>query len=286
MGYADHVTFPPPPPTGPPLGPPPAWTPYGMPVPPPPPRRRPGLVVAIVGLVVVLIGGVALATFLVVRANDENGSDEKAASAPTTTSSPSTSPGSSATTTTTPDGRPTPDGSESPGEDPSTGLTAPYAPTDDTDDDIHNDVKASDYPGDWDFRLGDVAFRATLVRSVDHASCAPVEKSGVLTRQRCSHAVQFIYDAFGGKARITQLFLVFEDQRRATAAQKTLTDKDLSLSADSTRAGGTNGRWVSSVYGNIAMVTVGTSTAAVPDRKLTRIINYMNADFKGALYFK
>lgn len=227
---------------------------------PPPPRRRTGVAVGLVLLAVTTIVGIGVGAFVLA---DRMLDDEPAARPTTPPPSPPTTPA-----------------------DPSTGLTAPYSPTDDTGDDVHGDVKVADFPGDWDFRLGDVEHHARLVRAVDHPTCGAVEQDAVLTRQRCEHAAQWVYTGLGGKVRLTQLFLVFDTERHAKAAQSALQESDLDLPAGSTFAPAEHGRWRSSAYGNIISVTVGTSRTQVDDRRLSSMVNYMNTDFRTALLFK
>jgi hypothetical protein len=267
------MSFPPPPPTGPPPSHPP-YPPFG-----PPPQKgngaRVALVVGGVLLAIVLLGVVAVGAFLVAGGGD----DGRAADHPTrsrTTSAPSSEATSEATSETTSETTAT----------PGTGPTTPYTPSDDTDDDIHNDVKVADFPGNWDFKLGDVEHHATLVSSTDHASCAPVEKGSVLTDQRCTYAAQWVFNALGGKVRMTHLFLVFDTERHAKAAQGAMKDTDFELPDGSIYPSFVQGQWNSSVYGNIVAVTIGTSKVKVNEKKLNSLVNYMNTDFKTALLFK
>jgi len=227
-------------------------------------------VVGLVVLAVAALAGIGVGAFVLAdRMLDD---DTRAGSGSTTGSTDST-------------GTPTPTDEATTPTAPTTGLTAPYSPTDDTGDDVHGDVKVADFPGDWDFKLGDVEHHATLDRSVDHSTCGPVEKDAVLTRQRCEHAAQWVFTALGGKVRLTQLFLVFDTERHAKAAQSALDDADLDLPAGSTFPSYEQGRWNSSVYGNIISVTVGTSRTKVDEKRLTSMVNYMNTDFRTALLF-
>ncbi|MCR1783431.1 hypothetical protein KVF89_12885 [Nocardioides carbamazepini] len=272
------------PPQGPPSGPPsgwgpPAYPPYGPPSGRPPRRRNVGLVVGLVALAVVLLAAIGVGAFLVAGGGDDGdrtADDRTTGDASSEATSETTEPTSEPTS---------PNTSATPTEVPTSVPSAPYTPSDDTDDDIHNDVKAADFPGDWDFKLGDVEHHATLVRSVDQPSCAPVEEGNVLTRQRCQYAVQWVFDALGGKVRLTHLFLVFDTERHAKAAQGTMKDKDFDLPADSTLPSFAAGKWNSGVYGNIVAVTIGTAKAGVAEKRLTSLVNYMNTDFKSALLF-
>lgn len=265
-----------PPPSGPPQGPPPGWVPPGYPpFGPPPRRRRVGLVVGVVVLAVVLLAAVGVGAFLIAGGGDDDGdrtADDRSTAAPGSSSgsTPTGSPGSPSVPT------------DAPTSSPST----PYTPSDDTDDDIHNDVATADFPGDWDFKLGDVEHHAKLLRSVDHPSCAPVEEGNVLTRQRCRYAAQWVFDALGGKVRLTHLFLVFDTERHAKAAQSTMKDQDFDLPDGSILPSFVQGKWNSGVYGNIVAVTIGTSRTKVPEKRLTSLVNSMNSDYRSALLFR
>lgn len=262
--------------------PPPAspsgWGPPGLP--PPyggPPRRGRGATVALVVggavLALLVLVGVGVGAFLLAGGGED---DERATPATEATDPPATGRSTAAS----------PDHPASPTGSPRSGPSTPYTPTDDTDDDIHNDVKVAEFPGDWDFRLGAVEHHATLVRSVDHAGCAPVEAGSVLTAQRCEYAAQWVFDALGGKVRLSHLFLVFDTERHAKAAQAAMKEKDLDLPAGSIHTPFVQGTWSSRVYGNIVAVTIGTSRTEVPEKKLSSLVNHLGADFTSALRFR
>ncbi|GAA3527736.1 hypothetical protein GCM10022263_15500 [Nocardioides daeguensis] len=218
-----------------------------------------GVLVAVVVLVAVALGAYLLA----------GGGDAPSAQQPTRTAT----------------GSPTGSPAGSPAV-PGAGPTTPYTPSDDTDDDIHNDVEVADFPGDWDFRLGDIEHHATLLRTVDHPSCAPVEAGSVLTDQRCTYVAQWVFRALGGRVRLTHLFLVFDTERHARAAQGDLADQDLDLPDGSLVASPAQGTWSSSVYGNIVSVTVGTSRVPVAEQELESLVSSMNSDYESALRFR
>lgn len=276
------------PPSGPPQGPPPGWgPPQGPPGWGPPgqpsyggggPRRNVGLVVAIVALVVLLVGGIVTTAVLLATRDDdgdEKAGDDRTSASTEATTSPSPTDASTGTAIPSP-------------VDPSSPTTpaTPYSPTDDTGDDIHGDVATSDFPGDWNFQLGDVKHNATLRDSWDYDGCGPVETGSVLTQQRCEYAVQWSYAALGGKARVTHVFLVFDTERHAKAAEAKLDDKDLDLRSESVIRDFVQGKWNKSVYGNIVGVTVGTTKSKVSEQKLQSLVNYMNTDYRLALLWK
>lgn len=265
---------------GPPQGPP-GWG-------PPPnggggrPRRNVGLIVGLVALVVLLIGGIATTAVLVAGDDDS----DKEAGGDRTSSSETSEPSSDATAT---DGTIDPSEPSSPGstDDPSaTTPSAPYSPSDDTGDDVHVDVKTSDYPGDWNFKFGDVEHNAKLRQSWDYDSCGAVEKGSALSQQRCEYAVQWSYSALGGKARITHVFLVFDTEPHAKAAESSLKDTDLDLRDESVFPDFVQGKWQKSVYGNAIGVTIGTTNAKVSEKELQSLVNYMNTDYRVALTFQ
>lgn len=273
---------PPPGPPGPPGPPPSGWgPPPGPPWGGPPKKRNVGLVVALVAVLVLLVGGIATTAVLLASGDDDG--DERAGDDPTSQAT-ATEPTQGASSASADPDAPTPPTPPAPPS--SSGPITPYAPSDDTGDDIHADVKAADFPGDWNFKLGDVEANATLRSSKDHASCGPVEASSTLTRQRCQYAVQWSFTALGGKARVVHLFLVFDTQPHAKAAAASLEDRDLDLPAGSLYDDFVQGKWHKSTYGNIIAVTLGTTNATVPEKDLQSLVSYMNTDYRVALGFK
>lgn len=239
-----------------------------------------GLVVALVALVVLLVGGIATTAVLLAGGDDD---DKEAGGDRSTSATTGSSDPSSATTSS-----PTDDPTSSAGTDSPSATTpaTPYSPSDDTGDDVHVDVRASDYPGDWNFKFGDVEHNAKLREAWNYDSCAPVEKGSALSQQRCEYAVQWSYSALGGKARITHVFLVFDTERHAKAAESKLEDGDLDLRAESVFPDFVQGKWQKSVYGNAIGVTIGTTKAKVSEKELQSLVNYMNTDYRVALTFK
>lgn len=231
---------------------------------------------ALVAVLVLLAGGIA--TTAILLANGDDG-DEKADDEPTSQTTSDTPSPSESPTEATSEGVPASPTSP-------TGPITPYSPTDDTGDDIHADVKAADFPGDWNFKLGDVEQHATLRGSWDYDSCSQVEASSALTQQRCDYAVQWNFSALGGKARVVHLFLVFDTQPHAKAAAASLEDKDFDLRDGSLFADFKQGKWHKSTYGNIIAVTIGTTNATVPEKDLQSLVSYMNTDYRVALSFK
>jgi hypothetical protein len=238
-----------------------------------------------VAVVVLLVGGIATTAILLANGDDDGdrkaGTDTSSDASTGTGSSTDSSTDAPTDTATSPSTLEVPTPPTSP-----TGPATPYSPTDDTGDDIHADVKTTDYPGDWNFKLGDVEHKATLRQSWDYDSCGPVEEASVLTQQRCEYSVQWTYAALGGKARITHVFLVFDTERHAKAAESKLKDTDFDLRDEAVFPSFVQGKWNKSVYGNIVGVTIGTTRAKVPEKELQSLVNYMNTDYRLALLFK
>lgn len=304
----------PPPPPGPPQGPPPGWgprpgagtpppdTPTQVPggwgaTPPPPPGppappqgpggwggpdpkggggRRTGLIVGIVALVVLLVGGIVGGAVFALRGGDDE-------TTTTTTEVETSTDGTDSTDNTDDASSDGSAGTGSPGEQESD--FTPYAPTDDAGDDVTLDVKKSDFPGDWNFRLGEKKFDATAAGAWDYKTCAEVEAGAKLTSQRCKYAVQLTYNAFGGKVRLTQLFLVFDTEPRAKSIEGSIAQKDLDLRPGSFFEPRAMGLWVRSSYGNVVVITIGTSKVKVSEDRLDDITSTMNSDFSSALVF-
>ncbi|HWJ11637.1 MAG TPA: hypothetical protein VNS46_19815 [Nocardioides sp.] len=225
-----------------------------------------------------LVGGI-VTTAVLLATGDDDGDDragrDRSTATTEATGSPDPTDASSATVEASPVEPVSP-----------TTPSTPYSPTDDTGDDIHGDVKTSDFPGDWNFKLGDVQHNATLRDSWDYDGCGPVEEGSVLTQQRCEYAAQWTYSALGGKARVTHVFLVFDSERHAKAAEAKLDDKDFDLRPESVIDDFVQGKWNKSVYGNIVGITVGTTNATVSEKKLQSLVNYMNTDYRLALLWK
>ncbi|WP_157548168.1 hypothetical protein [Nonomuraea candida] len=81
----------------------------------------------------------------------------------------------------------------------------------------------ADQYGDWNFRMGDVAFQARKVGGWTYASCAPVDRRGLLAASGCERVVQLAYRAYGGHLTAIQMIMAFPGEKAAQAALKRLT---------------------------------------------------------------
>ncbi|MFG6194030.1 hypothetical protein [Nonomuraea sp. JJY05] len=77
--------------------------------------------------------------------------------------------------------------------------------------------------GDWNFRLGSVTFKAKKVGGWTYGSCAPVDRHGVLARNKCERAVQLAYAAYRGHLTAVQVIMSFPTVKAAKATAMRLT---------------------------------------------------------------
>ncbi|MFF4624573.1 hypothetical protein [Nonomuraea jabiensis] len=78
-------------------------------------------------------------------------------------------------------------------------------------------IDADEY-GDWNFRVGGVTFKAEKVGGWTYDSCAPVDRHGVLARNRCERVVQLAYAAYRGHLTAVQVIMSFPTVKAAKAA--------------------------------------------------------------------
>ncbi|MEV0828551.1 hypothetical protein [Nonomuraea rubra] len=76
--------------------------------------------------------------------------------------------------------------------------------------------------GDWNFRMGSVAFKAKRVSGWTYDSCAPVDRQGVLAENGCERAVQLAYSAYSGHLTAVQVIMSFPSEQAAKATAKHL----------------------------------------------------------------
>ncbi|TYB51820.1 hypothetical protein FXF51_52735 [Nonomuraea sp. PA05] len=69
--------------------------------------------------------------------------------------------------------------------------------------------------GDWNFRMGSVAFKAKRVSGWTYDSCAPVDRQGVLAGKGCGQAVQLAYSAYSGHLKAVQVIMAFPSEKAA-----------------------------------------------------------------------
>lgn len=220
-----------------------------------------------------LLGGIALATALVVACGVlvwllvDNGSGDSAddghlTPAPT---APTTAPSTTAPPTTAPPSTSAPPSTEAP-EDP-------------------NRIHASDFPGDWNFKFGDVALKATYLSSADYATCDPVAGPRLLDRG-CQYAVRWTYRAQGGKLRLSVLEYVMDSAAHAKDAKSKLRSGDLKLPKEALLPSAADEDTYADASQEVLVVSVVTTTSGVGDDVATKYLRYSNADFGSALLFR
>ncbi|MCK2214330.1 hypothetical protein MF672_011075 [Actinomadura sp. ATCC 31491] len=74
---------------------------------------------------------------------------------------------------------------------------------------------------DWNFRLGNVTFKAKKVGGWTYDSCKSIDRQGVLARNKCERAVQLAYSAYRGHLTAVQVIMSFPTVKaaKATAAR-------------------------------------------------------------------
>ncbi|MEV4575382.1 hypothetical protein AB0K16_19220 [Nonomuraea jabiensis] len=147
-------------------------------------------------------------------------------------------------------------------------------------------INADEY-GDWNFRLGSVTFKAEKVGGWTYDSCAPVDRNGVLAKNRCEHAVQLAYAAYRGHLTAVQVIMSFPTVKaaRATAgrlasssgAVKWRRDKMLGTYVYAERRVTSSGRYV--------LLTVVTADRTA-QAKATRFQHYLHADRSNSFLFR
>ncbi|MEQ4720341.1 hypothetical protein [Nonomuraea sp. B19D2] len=77
-------------------------------------------------------------------------------------------------------------------------------------------IDADEY-GDWNFRAGSVTFKAEKVGGWTYDSCAPVDRHGVLAKNKCERVVQLAYAAYRGHLTAVQVIMSFPTVKAAKA---------------------------------------------------------------------
>ncbi|MFI6741527.1 hypothetical protein ACIBI9_52170 [Nonomuraea sp. NPDC050451] len=150
----------------------------------PGPREYPGVVSALVVILAVLLpGGFTFSVYKYLRAPDPN----------TAAASPTADPG-----------------------------PEPKEPGPSEDERPDSPIDAGQY-GDWNFRAGSVTFKAEKVGGWTYDSCEPVDRNGVLAKNKCERAVQLAYTAYRGHLTAVQVIMAFPTVKAAKATAMQLT---------------------------------------------------------------
>lgn len=250
------MSYPAPPSSGPPTWPP---------APPSPPRRNIGLVLGGIALALALIAAAGVLTWLLVKDPTDSSASRSAGSA-----------------TATPTASPSPTASSSPSHSapPSSPPPTSSAPLDDSDR-----LRASEFPGDWDFRFGDVALSASYVSSHDYRTCDEVAGERLLD-QGCQYAVRWTYKARGGHLMLTVLMYAMGSGADAKAAASSFRSSDVHLPSEGLLPSYAHSKTYASGSADFLVLTVVTTTPGVPDDVATKYLRYANTDFGSALLFR
>lgn len=236
----------PPPPGGPPRQPPSTGQ-----------RRALALVIALGALVVILlVGAVVTAGVLIARRGDD-GRTTASGSSP---SAPVTGPGSGPSDSTVP------------------------TPTQDAGSADDGRLTASDFGGDWNFKLGDVELKATYVSSRDYPACGPIA-SPELEHLGCRYGALWVHEAHDGKLRMARVAYVYDSAAHAEAAVTRHKESDYQLPVEAEIAHFADGKWEAKSSDKVEIVTFVTIAAGVPEKDLDRYLGFGEADLLAALGF-
>lgn len=225
---------------------------------PMPPKKNNGLLITL-AVVVVAALGLVIGAVVVVTGKDD---DKQAAATTTTTTTATTSAAPTTTTRTTTTAAPT--------TKPAAGAKLSY----------------TEYGGDWNFRLGDVALQAQWVQGKDDTSCAPIEENGTLTNLGCEYAAELTWSAEGGELILTQLILGMGDAATATAAVDQFDDGDVRLGPGMYVEHWETGKWRNGSEKEFLVITFATATAAVPTETVEKYLRYRHSDTTAALLWR
>ncbi|MEU8899652.1 hypothetical protein [Nocardia sp. NPDC048505] len=138
----------------------------------------------------------------------------------------------------------------------------------------------------WDFKFGVVELHADWVDGRDYDSCRDIERDAKLTALGCQYASELAYRTENGGLMLTQFILTMPDDTAAVAAQTKFNGKDLRLRPGSYIANYAAGKWKNEAKKNFVVVTVATSTDAVPEAVLDKYLRYLHTDTTLALMFR
>ncbi|TMR25627.1 hypothetical protein ETD86_00430 [Nonomuraea turkmeniaca] len=141
--------------------------------------------------------------------------------------------------------------------------------------------------GDWNFRLGSVTFKAERVGGWTYDNCVPVDRRGVLAKNKCERAVQLAYSAYRGHLTAVQVIMSFPTEKAAKATAEQLAN---SSGAVKWRRDKILGKYV---YGKIrsgatkryVILTVVTADKTAQP-KATRFHHYLHADHSNYFLFR
>jgi hypothetical protein len=141
--------------------------------------------------------------------------------------------------------------------------------------------------GDWNFRLGDVAYQARRVGGWTYDSCAPVDRNGVLAGTTCERAVQLAYSAYRGHLKAVQVIMAFPSAKAAKAMAEQLANTSgvVKWRRDQVLGKYVYGKLRSGATKNYVVVTVVTADKTAR-AKATRFHHYLHTDHSNYFRFR
>ena len=179
---------------------------------------------------------------------------------------------------------PTPTATTSPSTPPTSPAPSSPAPTTTTPVGSPR-LRASDFPGDWNFRFGDVALKARYVSSADYATCEPVAGAGLLDHG-CQYAVRWTYQAHNGGLKLTMMAFEMGSQSAAKDAASKFRSSDVKLPASALLRSYAHSLTYAQGSTDMLVLTVVTTTKDVPNDVATKYLRYANTDLSSALLFR
>ncbi|WP_431933693.1 hypothetical protein [Nonomuraea jabiensis] len=147
-------------------------------------------------------------------------------------------------------------------------------------------IDADEY-GDWDFRVGSVTFRAEKVGGWTYDSCAPVDRQGVLARNKCERAVQLAYSAYRGHLTAVQVIMSFPTVKaaKATAVRLASSSGAVKWRRDKMLDKYVYGKQRVTSSKRYVLLTVVTADRTA-QAKATRFQHYLHADRSNSFLFR
>nr|SBO91203.1 hypothetical protein BN4615_P717 [Nonomuraea gerenzanensis] len=141
--------------------------------------------------------------------------------------------------------------------------------------------------GDWNFRMGSVAFKAKRVSGWTYDTCAPVDRQGVLAGNGCAQAVQLAYSAYSGHLTAVQVIMAFPTEQAAKATAKRLTGSSRAVQwrRDKLLGEYVYGRTRSSATGRYVVFTAVTADKTA-QAKAARFHQYLHTDHVNYFVFR
>ncbi|MEV0613545.1 hypothetical protein AB0I81_09490 [Nonomuraea sp. NPDC050404] len=145
----------------------------------------------------------------------------------------------------------------------------------------------ADQYGDWNFRMGDTAFKAKKVGGWTYDSCAPVDRNGVLARNNCERVVQLAYSAYRGHLTAVQVIMAFPTDQAAEAAADRLakTSGQVKWRRDTMLDEYVYGRQRVGQTKRYVLLTLVTADKTA-QAKAQRFHQYLHADHSGSFLFR